>query len=183
MVQQTRMWPRNAGGAALAANGASVGNFQQISRLNLPNYKGALMIGDALHFIYTTSNPIVTAASGAAGAVSSDALQVQADSAFLIEQIAFMTFQDALFVAQNMPPLLLQLTDSGSGASIFSAPIPIGNVGYGGAGLGPFPLVTPRLIAPASLVTVTITNLDTAHAYTTRINFQGRKIYSMAPIS
>lgn len=124
-------------------------------------------------FVYQTA-PIVTAASGTSSAV----IQIQADSVFEVIRVCFLTFQGALFVAQVAPPILVQVSDTSSGANLFDSPIPIHTLAYGGGGGDPFDIPSSRFFAPNASLTVFLTNLDSANAYTTRVNFQGRKLYA-----
>lgn len=124
-------------------------------------------------FVYQTGL-IVTAASSTGQAV----IQIQADSVFETMRVCFQTWQGALFVSQAAPPILVQVSDTSSGANLFDSPIPLFTLGYGGGGGDPFDLPVSRFFAPNASLTVVLTNADSGNAYSTRVNFQGRKLYA-----
>lgn len=127
---------------------------------------------DAL-FVYPFPTLTIPASSQQSATV-----QIQGDSVFELMRLAFLCFQGAGVAQQQLPPLLLQLSDTGSGANLFSAPIPLFNIAYGGAGLGPFDVPSARFLAPNAAITATINNLDAGNAYTVVLNMQGRKLFA-----
>lgn len=114
----------------------------------------------------------------AASGQQTSTIQIQGDSVFELMRLAFMCFQGAAFAQQTLPPIALQLSDTGSGANLFSAPIPLHSIAYGGAGLGPFDVPSARFLAPNAAITATYFNLDGANAYTVYLNMQGRKLFA-----
>lgn len=127
---------------------------------------------DAL-FVYPFETRTVAAASQISAAV-----QIQGDSVFQVIRLAFLCFQGAGVAQVQLPPILINLADTGSGANLFSAPIPLHSIAYGGAGFGPFDVPASRFFAPMATITVTYFNLDPANAFNVALNMQGRKLFA-----
>ena len=117
----------------------------------------------------------------APAATANGAIQIQADSAFKwIKASYYATIANAAFVqsTQPIPSLTIQVTDSGSGRQLFSAPMPIANVF--GFGYLPFILPIPRIFLPRSSIAVSVTNFDAAVTYNLRLSFIGTKIFQLS---
>ena len=128
-------------------------------------------------FTYATPAAVALSASG----TGSSTIQIQADSVFELKRLAGWAYvTGTVATAITFPPVLLQITDTSSGANLFDNAIPIGTVAYFGAGFGPFnlPPESQRFFAPNATVTLAFTNVDTANAYTVRLNLQGNKLFA-----
>ncbi len=131
-------------------------------------------IGSQALFIYSTPTAVALATSGSGTAV----IQIQADSVFELQRLAFSAYVTGTpDTAVTFPPVTLQINDTGSGANLFDQPVMLGTVAYGGAGFGPFPVSSPRFFAPNSTLTLSLANLSAANAYTVRVSLQGRKLF------
>jgi hypothetical protein len=123
----------------------------------------------------------------AASASVTDIIQIEADSSFILQKLAYHNQAPAatalaanalgLVEAQRIiTPVAVVITDTGSGRQLMSTPIPIHSL-FGSGGL-PFILPNPRLFMRNSTIQVTFTNLDATNAYTVRLAFIGYKIYA-----
>lgn len=125
-------------------------------------------------FVYSTPEAVAlgTSSSGTSN------IKIQADSVFELQRLSFFAFITGTpETAITLPPITLQIADTGSGANLFDVAIPLAAVAYGGAGFGPFPVPSPRFFAPNATVTLTLANLSATNAYTVRVNLQGRKLF------
>ena len=115
------------------------------------------------YFIYGVDFPSI-AANG-----SSDAnIQIEADSYFKWIKgtfFAFITGQDPAETdsTRNVPPLRIQITDSGSGRQLYNIPINV-NSGFG-TGVLPFILPIPRIFLPRSNIAFTAQNDSSANSW------------------
>lgn len=123
----------------------------------------------------------------AASASVTDIIQIEADSSFILQKLAYSPQAPAatalaanalgLVAAQAiLPAVAVVITDTGSGRQLMAAPIPIPSLF--GSGALPFILPNPRLFMRNSTIQVTFTNLDATNAYTVRLAFIGYKVYA-----
>jgi hypothetical protein len=107
-------------------------------------------------------------------------IQVEADSDFLIQKLAyFSNFNDAQVTvfSQDVPLATILIVDTGSGRQIMNIPIPIGALF--GDGRLPYILPTPKLFTKNSRINVTLFNFSAAIDYNDIwINFEGKKIFT-----
>jgi hypothetical protein len=123
----------------------------------------------------------VNFASIAAGASASGSFQVQADSDFKWLKATCMA--DLAGVAQTVsaqviPLVTINITDTGSGRQLMSAPVPIWNMF--GTGQIPFILPVPRIFKARANVAITLANYSAATAYLVRLSFIGTKVFQMS---
>lgn len=122
----------------------------------------------------------------AANASVTDTIQIEADSNFVLQKLAYHAPAPSgtslaanalgLVEAQRIiPNVAITITDTGSGRQLMPAPIPIPSLF--GTGQLPFILPNPRLFMRNSTIQVTFTNLDGTNTYTVRLAFIGFKIY------
>ncbi len=121
----------------------------------------------------------VNFSSLAAAASNESAIQIQADSSFEVQKLAF--FADLAGAAQTestrvLPLVTLQITDTGNGRQMFNTPVPIPAIM--GDGRIPFILPTSKVFSPSSAVLVSVTNYSAATAYLMRILLIGAKIFT-----
>jgi hypothetical protein len=125
----------------------------------------------------------------AASAQSTDTIQIEADSNFILQKFAYhcqapaatMLAASALGLVEAqriIPPVAIQLIDTGSGRQLMQNPIPIPSL-FGNGQL-PFILPNPRMFLRNSTIQVAFTNLDVTNAYTVRLAFIGFKVYGTA---
>lgn len=123
-----------------------------------------------------------------AAASANNNVNIQADSDFLLQKITYQA--DIAGGAQTsstvvIPLCTIQLTDGGSGRSLFALPAPIPNIF--GTGQIPFILPTPKIFAAKSTLTITVANYSNSTAYNIRLSFIGAKLFlgttAPAPIS
>lgn len=116
----------------------------------------------------------------AGGTTGNGSIQVQADSDFKWikatheSNIANAVQTDSTRV---IPLVTINLTDTGSGRQLMSAPVPIENI-YG-TGLLPFLLPVPRIFRARSTISVTVSNFTAATTYNIRLSFIGTKLFKM----
>lgn len=121
-------------------------------------------------------------ASLAAAASTESSIQIQADSAFEIQKLAF--FADIAGAAQTestrvLPLVTLQITDTGTGRQVFNTPIPIPSIM--GDGRIPFILPTTKVFSPSSAVLISVANYSAATAYLLRLQLIGAKVFTYTP--
>jgi hypothetical protein len=127
-------------------------------------------------FFYTAS-----VASLAAGANTTNNINIQADSDFLIQALAYMAdiAQGAQTQSTQVIPLCtVLLTDSGSGRQFMDSDAPLNSI-MGMSGSQPFILPQPKLMAARSTLVVKTTNYSAATTYAIRYVFFGVKLFSL----
>lgn len=123
----------------------------------------------------------------AASATTTDTIQIEADSSFILQKLAFHNLAPAgtalaasalgLVEGQRIiTPVTVVITDTGSGRQLMPSGIPIPSLF--GTGQLPFILPNPRLFMRNSTISVQFTNLDATNAYTVRLAFIGYKVYA-----
>lgn len=116
-------------------------------------------------------------------------IQIEADSNFVLQKLSYhcqapaatALAASALGLVEGqriIPPVALQIVDTGSGRQLTAAPIPIPSLF--GNGMLPFILPNPRLFMRNSTIQITFTNLDATNVYTVRLALMGYKTYSTA---
>jgi hypothetical protein len=110
-------------------------------------------------------------------------LQIQQDSMFeLIEITASGNLhgQTPPFLDNVILPIVVQITDTGSNRTLFSAPLPM--TLFAGSGKQPFILPISRMFQPLATVRLDATNTDLANTYdNVFLALIGRKIYDVTP--
>lgn len=125
----------------------------------------------------------------AASASTTDTIQIEADSSFILQKLAFFPTPQAfgaiaasvlgLVESQRLiPPVSVIITDTGSGRQLMPSAIPIPSLF--GSGALPFILPNPRLFMRNSTISVQFTNLDSTNAWSVRLAFIGYKVYATA---
>lgn len=107
-------------------------------------------------------------------------IQIQADSDFKwISGTYYATIADAAFVQQTqpIPNVTIQITDSGSGRQLLSAPIPVPSLF--GIGVLPFIMPIPRIFKARSNISFTVANFDAAVDYNLTVQLIGTKIFTL----
>lgn len=121
----------------------------------------------------------VLIASIANGITATKTIQIEADSAFILDKIS--SFASLAGAAQTeatkvVPQINAQLKDSGSGRELFNEPVPVST--FTGSGELPFVLPQPRVFVPNSSINMTFTNFSAAETYTNfYVALIGRKIF------
>lgn len=123
----------------------------------------------------------------ALSATVTDVIQIEADSSFILQKLAYHAPAPAatalaagalgLVESQRIiPNVAIVITDTGSGRQLMPGPIPIPSLfGYG---MLPFILPNPRLFMRNSTISIQFTNLDATNAYSVRLAFIGYKVYA-----
>jgi hypothetical protein len=117
---------------------------------------------------------------------ATDTVQIEADSIFVLQKLAFHApavagtalATDAIGLVESqriLPNIGIQIVDTGSGRQLMQSPIPIPSLF--GTGQLPFILPNPRLFMPTSVIQVNFTNLDGTNTYSVRLAFIGYKEY------
>lgn len=117
----------------------------------------------------------------ASGASTNDVVNIEADSNFILQKLAYQAdIAAAAFVAETrpIPNVTLQIIDTGSGRQLMQNPIPIPS--FFGTGELPFILPNPRLFMRNSTIQVAFTNFDATVTYNIRLAFIGYKVYGTA---
>jgi hypothetical protein len=106
-------------------------------------------------------------------------IQIEADSDFLIQKLAYFSNFDNSQVTvqtQDVPLATILIVDTGSGRQIMNIPIPIGALF--GDGRLPYILPTPKLFTKNSRINVTVFNFGGEDYDDLWINFEGKKIFT-----
>lgn len=114
----------------------------------------------------------------AAGAADQGSIQIQADSDFELSKLTFfadIAAADETEATRVLALVTVQLTDSGTGRSMFQAPVPIPAIM--GDGRIPFILPTPKIFSANASIQVAVANYNTATDYNVRIALIGAKIF------
>lgn len=120
-------------------------------------------------YTYTTIvGPIDLNASG------NNTIQIQSDSDFALTYMSAESVNNAGTISAR-PVATVQVTDTGTGKTYYSAPTLIPLV-FGSEGL-PFFLPSPRVIAPNTNLNVQVTSLFGTNATTFYFSFMGARIY------
>lgn len=115
----------------------------------------------------------------AAGATSTQPINIQNDSAFCILSAVMVVTDTSNTTFFGQRPLLTLLNDSGSGRYLSSVPIAADNL-FGTAEL-PMVWPIPKILGPNTTFTVQVQNLDLVNALVVRVAFHGFKIFGFAP--
>jgi hypothetical protein len=114
----------------------------------------------------------------APAAATSSAIQIQADSDFELQKLAF--FADIAGgteteATRGLPLVTLQITDTGTGRQVFSIPVPIPAIM--GDGRIPFILPTTKIFSSNASVTFDVVNYSAATTYNLRLLLIGSKLF------
>ena len=125
-------------------------------------------------FAYTLAFAALTAGVAAQGAI-----QIQADSDFELSK--FTMFADIASGAETeatrvLPLVTIQITDTGTGRSLFSSPLPIPAIM--GDGRIPFILPVPKIFSANASVSIQVSNFAAATDYNLRVLLIGAKIFT-----
>lgn len=125
------------------------------------------------YFVYGTDfTPLVASVS------TPNQIAINADSAFVILSATAVETDTGNTVFLANRPLLVSLSDSGSGRFLSNTPIHMDN--WFGTAQEPKYWDVPKIIAPNATFTVTVQNLEATNR-NVRIAFHGIKIFSFAP--
>lgn len=130
-------------------------------------------------YTYEVSPDVTLSANSAASAF----LTFEADTDFVLQKLTFKTYANDFLSAtdlendnQQIPNILLQITDTASGRRYFESPIPINNLF--GTGNLPFIFREPPIIAARSKWLFDFNNYNTSNQYGIIILcLTGTKIY------
>lgn len=124
------------------------------------------------------------ALTGVVGNTTSATYQIEADSYFYMNALAYQADSALAAVthATNVIPLVnVTIFDSGSGRQLMANPTPL-NCVAAELGGNPFRLAKPRRFAPTSQITVTFVNYS-ANAYNISLTLLGFKVYTNQAIT
>lgn len=127
------------------------------------------------YFVYQLD---FTALTG--GTTANSSIQIQADSDFkwvkssYHANIANGTQTDS---SRVIALATINITDTGSGRQLMSAPVPIEDIF--GTGLLPYILPVPRIFRARSTISVSLANFTAATTYNIRLSFIGTKLFKM----
>lgn len=114
-----------------------------------------------------------------AGTTKVVVLNIMADSAFEILELAAAMAPPSGAWGPPAFPLTVQLMDSVSSRNLMSAPVPVQNIC--GTGANPFILPIPRKLMPSTQLSVAFGSYATVDALSVQLTFLGRKLFK-API-
>lgn len=112
---------------------------------------------------------------------ANDVINIEADSDFILEKLAYQSdIAAAAYLESTRPiPLItIQIVDTGSGRQLMQNPIPVESLF--GSGELPFVLSQPRKFERNSTIQIAFTNFDAAVTYSLRLAFIGYKVYGTA---
>lgn len=114
------------------------------------------------------------------GTTQTQNIQIQADSDFKLVKLTY--FADVAGAAQTdssrvVPLVAVQITDSGSGRQLLSAPSAV--PALFGTGEIPFILPVARIFKARASVAVQVSNFSAGTDYSLRLSFVGTKIFKL----
>ncbi len=117
----------------------------------------------------------------ASGGTAQQALQIQADSDFELQKMTTFVVIDGAGASQEqatrvIPSASVQITDTGTGRQLFSAPVPMG--GIFGDGQLPFILPTTKMFTKNASVTFQVTNFSDDDYLSLWLLMIGSKIFA-----
>lgn len=116
----------------------------------------------------------------AAGATNTQFIQIEADSDFLIQKLAYFSQVGGGAVqwqTVDVPLCTIVIVDTGSGRQLMNEAIPL--PALFGDGRLPYILPTPKLFTKNSRINVTLFNFSTGTTYDDIwVNFEGKKIFT-----
>lgn len=114
------------------------------------------------------------------GATQIGFIQIEADSDFLIQKLAYFSNVAGAAVnvqTQDVPLVTIVIVDTGSGRQIMNNAVPL--TALFGDGRLPYILPTPKLFVKNSRINVTLSNFSAGTNYADIwINFEGKKIFT-----
>lgn len=119
----------------------------------------------------------------AAAATANGNIQIQADSDFMWLMGTYWAAipggagLDQTADTQVIPPITIQITDSGAGRQLFSQAIPVDAASFSRSSSLPYPLNPPRVFKARSNIAFVANNLAPATAYRLVLVLHGQKIY------
>lgn len=116
----------------------------------------------------------------AGGTTANASIQIQADSDFKwVKSTYHANIANAILTDSTRVIALatINVTDTGSGRQLMSAPVPIENIF--GVGLVPYILPVPRIFRARSTISVSLANFTAATTYNIRLSFIGTKLFKM----
>jgi len=113
----------------------------------------------------------------ASTAPSSGTTQIQADADFMVQAMSAWVWDLTTNAVVAAPYATVQVSESGSGTTLFDQAVPINNA-FGTAQL-PFILPVPRLFVANSVISVAVTNVFSANADYFAFTFHGKKLYDI----
>lgn len=114
----------------------------------------------------------------AVGATATGTFTIDNDSSW--EWASSCYFADIALAAQTdgtrvIPLVDVQMTDSGQGRQMSSAPLPVSCLF--GTAEDPFILPYPRIFTPKSTVSIVVTNFSAGSIYNLYLDFHGQKLF------
>lgn len=114
-----------------------------------------------------------------AGATSATGnINIQASSDFVLQKMTYAANIGAAIQQDQtrvIPIVNMQVTDAGSGNTLFSASTPVSAIM--GDGRLPFILPKPKIFPAKSTITVDVSNLTSATTYNLFLSFIGYRVY------
>lgn len=114
----------------------------------------------------------------AAGASATNSINIQADSDFVAQKLAYRADVAAAgqtYSTRVIPLCAVIITDTGSGRQLMNQAINLTD--FFGTGESPFILPQPKVFRANSLISVTVANYDAAQTYNLRLSFIGVKSF------
>lgn len=113
------------------------------------------------------------------GSSGSGAIQIRTDSDFELQKLSMFADIDAAGQTEAtriIPLVTIQITDTGTGRTLFNQPVAIGAIF--GDGRIPFILPTTKIFTKNASVVVDVVNFDAANTYNLRLALIGSKIFT-----
>ena len=124
---------------------------------------------------------VITFASIAAAANSTETVNIQADSDFLIQAQNYMVDIAAAIQTDSsrvIPIATVLMTDTGSGRQLMDNEQPLSSIF--GTGMEPYVLPQPKLMSARSSLSVKVTNTSASTTYTSlKLSFIGVKLFTL----
>lgn len=142
--------------------------------------KGEIMNGNEQNVVRDFFVYSATFSSLANGTSATQSINIQADSDFIVQKMAY--FADIAAAVQTdssrvIPLCTIQITDQGSGRNLMDSPQPVSSIC--GTGQIPFILPNPKLFLARSTVVITAANFSAGTTYNLRISFIGHKKFRL----
>lgn len=115
----------------------------------------------------------------APGGTANGQIQIQADADFELQKLTH--FSDIAAAGETeatrvLPLVTVQITDTGTGRTMFNAPVPIPS--HFGDGRIPFILPTTKTFSKNASISFVLSNYDAANTYNVRLQLIGAKIFT-----
>ena len=122
------------------------------------------------------------ARAGLPGSVQTGFIQIEAESDFLIQKLAYFALASTASLVEQgnqvYPSVVVTLTDTGSGREFMDSPLEL--TSFFGSGVLPYIIPTPKLFVKNSRIKLLVENINTRFGslQILSVNLHGKKIFT-----